>query len=284
VVQGSKQSGKSSLIRSLIKHYTKYKVDEINGTITLRANKKQRITIIECPNEICAMIDLAKIADLVVLVIDASLGFEMETFEFLSLMKSHGFPNVCGALTHLDFFKENKQLKKTKKKFKKRFEYEVGGNHKLFNLGKFDNGLYEKIETAKIARHLGSCKAPEIPWRLNHPFIVADRWQTYEDKGYSKDDNVDISFYGYVRGSSYRINGKVHVVGVGDFLIKEIKAIADPCPEYKKDDKKEEEQMKTKGDVEDENMEDGEDEQNEGNEQKPSTTPIKRKRRTLNQQ
>ena len=91
------------------------------------------------------MIDLAKVADIVVLVIDASLGFEMETFEFLSLLKSHGFPNVVGALTHLDFFKENKQLKKTKKKFKKRFEYEVGGNYKLFNLGKFDNGLYEKI-------------------------------------------------------------------------------------------------------------------------------------------
>lgn len=80
VVQGSHQSGKSSLIRSLIKHFTKHKVDEINGTITLRANKKQRITLIECPNDICSMIDLAKVADIVVLVIDASLGFEMETF------------------------------------------------------------------------------------------------------------------------------------------------------------------------------------------------------------
>ena len=104
-MQGSHQSGKSSLIRSLIKHFTKHKIDQINGTITLRANKKQRITLIECPNDICSMIDLAKIADIVVLVIDASLGFEMETFEFLSLLKSHGFPLVLGALTHLDFFK-----------------------------------------------------------------------------------------------------------------------------------------------------------------------------------
>lgn len=46
VVQGSKSSGKSSLIRSLVKHFTKYKIDEINGTITLRSTKKQRITII----------------------------------------------------------------------------------------------------------------------------------------------------------------------------------------------------------------------------------------------
>lgn len=50
-----------------------------------------------------------------------------------------------GALTHLDFYKENKQLRKAKKKFKKRFEYEVGGNNKLFNLSKWDNGLYPKL-------------------------------------------------------------------------------------------------------------------------------------------
>lgn len=31
---------------------------------------------------------------------------------------------------------------------------------------------------------------------------------------------MDVSFYGYIRGSSYRMNGKVHVVGLGDFLIK----------------------------------------------------------------
>ncbi len=77
VVQGSKSSGKTSIIRSLIKHYTKQKIDEVSGTITLRSNKKQRITIIECPNDITAMIDLSKIADVVLLVIDASLSFEM---------------------------------------------------------------------------------------------------------------------------------------------------------------------------------------------------------------
>jgi len=50
-----------------------------------------------------------------------------------------------GVLTHLDFFKENKQLRKTKKKFKKRFEYEVGGKSKLFFLDKWDKGVYPTI-------------------------------------------------------------------------------------------------------------------------------------------
>lgn len=83
------------------------------------------------------MIDLAKVADIVLLIIDASLSFEMETFEFLSLLKCHGFPNVMGVLTHLDYFRDNKQLRKTRKKFKKRFEYEVSGNSKLFPMSKW---------------------------------------------------------------------------------------------------------------------------------------------------
>lgn len=134
VVQGSKDSGKTTLIKSLVHNFTKQKINEVKGTITLRANKNQRITIIECPTDLQAMIDLAKIADLVLLLIDASLGFEMETFEYLCLLHNHGMPNVMGVLTHLDYYKLNKTLRKTKKKMKKRFWKEVYDGAKLFYL------------------------------------------------------------------------------------------------------------------------------------------------------
>jgi len=58
-----------------------------------------------------SMIDVAKVADLVLLLIDASFGMEMETFEFLNICQVHGFPRIMGVLTHLDYFKNNKQLK-----------------------------------------------------------------------------------------------------------------------------------------------------------------------------
>jgi len=80
------------------------------------------------------MIDLSKIADLALLVIDSSIGFEMSTFEFLSILKSHGFPNVMGVLTHMDFYKQSSSSRKVKKGLKKRFEYEVGKDNKLFYL------------------------------------------------------------------------------------------------------------------------------------------------------
>lgn len=57
------------------------------------------------------MTDLSKVADLVLLLIDASYGFEMETFEFLNQLQIHGFPKVIGVMTHLDgFINKNKML------------------------------------------------------------------------------------------------------------------------------------------------------------------------------
>jgi hypothetical protein len=52
-------------------------VSEINGPITIVTGKKRRLTFVECPKDLNAMIDLAKVADLVLLTIDASYGFEM---------------------------------------------------------------------------------------------------------------------------------------------------------------------------------------------------------------
>lgn len=58
-------------------------------------------------------------------MIDASFGFEMEVFEFLNICQVHGFPRIMGVLTHLDYFKNNKSLRKIKKTMKKRFWTEV---------------------------------------------------------------------------------------------------------------------------------------------------------------
>lgn len=38
------------------------------------------------------MIDAAKYADLVLLLVDASFGFEMETFEFLNILQVSAHP------------------------------------------------------------------------------------------------------------------------------------------------------------------------------------------------
>ncbi|KAI3902999.1 hypothetical protein MKW92_042183 [Papaver armeniacum] len=96
LVQGPPNVGKSLLIKSLIKFYTKRSLNDIQGPITVIAGKKRRLQFVECPNDVCGMIDASKYADLVLLLIDASYGFEMETFEFHTLLQVHDTPKVMG--------------------------------------------------------------------------------------------------------------------------------------------------------------------------------------------
>lgn len=55
-----------------------------------------------------------------------------------------------GVLTHLDFFKENKQLRKTKKSLKKRFMYETGQDYKLFYLSGIKYDMYPQMEVFRL--------------------------------------------------------------------------------------------------------------------------------------
>ncbi|XP_015164408.1 ribosome biogenesis protein BMS1 homolog isoform X3 [Solanum tuberosum] len=77
VVQGPPKVGKSLLIKSLVKHYTKQNLPEVRGPIIIVSGKQRRLQFIECPNDINGMIDVAKFADLALLLIDGSYGFEM---------------------------------------------------------------------------------------------------------------------------------------------------------------------------------------------------------------
>ncbi len=79
---------------SQVKHYTGHSVSNVHGPITVVSGKKRRLTLMECPNDLNAMCDIAKTADLILLLIDGSFGFEMETFEFLNVAQTHGFPKV----------------------------------------------------------------------------------------------------------------------------------------------------------------------------------------------
>ncbi|KRX10661.1 P-loop containing nucleoside triphosphate hydrolase [Pseudocohnilembus persalinus] len=139
------------------------------------------------------MIDLAKIADMALILIDVSIGFEMETFEFISILRSHGFPNVMGVQTHMDYFKENKTLSKAKKRYKKRFEYEVGSDYKLFTIpGIQSDGLYPKRDVINLARYLSIIKYAQVPWKMNHPYIVPDRWENNDAGPQQIPDDKDV--------------------------------------------------------------------------------------------
>lgn len=182
------------------------------------------------------MIDVSKIADIVLLMIDGNFGFEMETMEFLNVLSSSGMPgNVFGILTHLDLFRRPQTLKDAKKRLKHRFWSELYQGAKLFYLSGVINGRYPDREVHNLSRFISVMKNPRpLIWRNSHPYCLADRMldvtpPTMVEEN-SKCDRT-IALYGYLRGTNFPADGgRVHIPGVGDSSVSVIEALPDPCP------------------------------------------------------
>ena len=182
------------------------------------------------------MIDVSKIADIVLLMIDGNFGFEMETMEFLNVLSASGMPgNVFGLLTHLDLFRKPSTLKDAKKRLKHRFWSELYQGAKLFYLSGVINGRYPDREIHNLSRFLSVMKNPRpLIWRNSHPYCLADRFlDITPPTSIEADSKCDrkIALYGYLRGTNFSAEGaRVHVPGVGDLGVSMIEALPDPCP------------------------------------------------------
>ena len=239
MIQGGHSSGKTTLIKSLVKYYTNQNINSFKGSITVRNSKNQRLTFIECPNDISSLDDCSKMVDVAILLIDARVGFEMETFEFISLLKNHGFTQIVGVITHMDDFRQNKSLSKYKKQIKKRFIKDATDRSKLFYLFGIKNNLYIKLQLHTMARYLKIIKPNQPGFRINHPYIFCDRYDINFSKtkkeenkeiNEEKEDDVIVSLFGYVRGNHLNKNSLIYINGLGEYNIDFAEKIDDPCP------------------------------------------------------
>ncbi|KAK3368902.1 hypothetical protein B0T24DRAFT_658549 [Lasiosphaeria ovina] len=228
--------GKTTLLKSLIRRYAKETVSDPVGPITIVTSKKQRLTFVECPNELEAMVDIAKVADIVLLMIDGNYGFEMETMEFLNILAATGMPgNVFGVLTHLDLFRKPQALKDAKKRLKHRLWSELYQGAHLFYLSGVLNGRYPDREIHNLSRFLSVMKNPRpLVWRNSHPYSIIDNYRdvTHPTK-IEEDEDCDrsIELSGYLRGTNFAAEGqRIHIAGLGDFTIASMEALPDPCP------------------------------------------------------
>jgi ribosome biogenesis protein BMS1 len=157
-----------------------------------------------------------------------------ETFEFLNILQSHGFPKVIGVVTHLDLVRNTTALRTTKKSLKKRFWAEIYRGAKLFFLSGVLNDRYPDTEIANLSRFICVMKFRPLVFRNTHPYVLVDRLEDQTSRELVRTTggkcNRLINVYGYVRGTALRLGTKVHIPGVGDTDIIRITRLSDPCP------------------------------------------------------
>ncbi|XP_026437728.1 ribosome biogenesis protein bms1-like [Papaver somniferum] len=235
VVHGPPKVGKSTLIRSLVGYYSKdnrYSVHE-KGPIKIISGKKRRIQFVECPNSVSGMLDAAKYADAVMLLIDTYTSFEMETFEFVNILRVHGMPMVMGVLTSLDLCTNVDRLSRTKEYLKNHFTTEIHEGARIFCLSGLIDGLCKEHEILHLVNFLSSMEFYPLSRRDAQPYVLVDHFEDVTPPENMDKDNKckrNIVLYGYLRGCDIKNGVQVHIAGVGDRPLFSVTSLADPCP------------------------------------------------------
>lgn len=70
-VIGPRSSGKTTLVKSLVKQYSFKVINQPIGPITVTGSSQKRLQLFDTPSTLTAVLDIARVVDLIIVVINA---------------------------------------------------------------------------------------------------------------------------------------------------------------------------------------------------------------------
>ncbi|TNJ28620.1 Ribosome biogenesis protein BMS1 [Giardia muris] len=235
---GASGVGKTTLVKTLVRCIVGTTLTTVAGPITLVASKTKRLTLFDVPSNLPAVIDAAKMATLVLIVVDATKGLEAPHYEYLNVLQSTGFPRVYTVFTHLDLIKNVNVLNQTKTRLRERIWKELEPGSRVFYMkGLHYNKAYLKNDAQLLIRIIAQQEHKlGLRWRDSHGGILVDRIEDLTDPGLlSADKELNklvkhtIAFFGYVRGTYLDAKQMFYMPGGGTLSIESITKLPDPC-------------------------------------------------------
>lgn len=180
---------------------------------------KSKLSLYSTVRDIQILVDIAKVADILVFVIDASEPFDNYGETLASVLLAQGIPTTIGVLTGLEKIPA-KNRNDAKKQAIKTFHRRFANAPRVLE--------YSKPEDAQqIVRFL--CNEPlKTFWRDNRPHMLVQRYTflPYEDP--SCQNFGELKIEGYLRGTAMDPNCLVHLTDYGDFQISRVETVVDP--------------------------------------------------------
>ncbi|XP_077336712.1 pre-rRNA-processing protein TSR1 homolog isoform X1 [Lithobates pipiens] len=180
--------------------------------------QKQRWCFVEAnKDDLHSLLDLAKVADTLLFVLDPQEGWDSYGDYCLSCLFAQGLPSYVVAvqgMNDIPIKKKTDVKKQLSKVIEKRFP-----DAKLFHLDTAQ-------EASILLRQMATQKQRHLAYRNRRSYILAHKadFQPSDDTGLVGTLKVS----GYVRGQELGVNGLIHLVGYGDFQMSQIDAPPDP--------------------------------------------------------
>ncbi|XP_067864676.1 pre-rRNA-processing protein TSR1 homolog [Heptranchias perlo] len=191
---------------------------------------KQRFYFVRANSgDIHAILDLAKVADTLMFVLDPYEGWDSYGDFCLSCLFAQGLPShvfVVQGINDLPVKKRMDAKKHLSKMLEKRFL-----DAKPFYLD-------TEQEAVLVIRHIAMQKQRRMAFRDRRSYLLAQRVDFEASDIVGLVGTLKVS--GYVRGQALNVNKLVHIVGHGDFQMSQIDGPPDPMPLNTKTTKKRE--------------------------------------------
>uniref|UniRef100_A0A3Q3JQ48 Pre-rRNA-processing protein TSR1 homolog n=2 Tax=Monopterus albus TaxID=43700 RepID=A0A3Q3JQ48_MONAL len=188
---------------------------------------KQRFTFLQQSTaDMHSLLDVAKIADSLVFVLDSSEGWDSYGNHCLSCLFAQGLPSytlVCQGVSDLPVKKRVESRRALSKITELRFP-----DARLFPLDTAQDAIL-------LLRHLGTQRQRKLGFRSRRSHLLAQH-ATFtpncpaEGTGAGPTGLGTLCVSGYVRGRPLRVDRLVHISGHGDFQLSQIDAPSDPLP------------------------------------------------------
>ncbi|XP_047450999.1 pre-rRNA-processing protein TSR1 homolog [Mugil cephalus] len=188
---------------------------------------KQRFTFLsQSTADIHSLLDVAKIADSLVFVLDSTEGWDSYGDYCLSCLFAQGLPShalVCQGVSDLHVKKRVESRRALSKITEVRFP-----DARLFPLD-------SEQDATLLLRHLGSQRQRKLGFRSRRSHLLAQHVtftpnSAAEGTGDGPTGLGTLCVSGYIRGRPLLVDRLVHISGHGDFQLSQIDAPSDPLP------------------------------------------------------